>query len=293
MKKPVVEQSYARAGEHLLSLSEIHQRELTMLKRFDSFCKAHGLRYYMAGGTLLGAVRHGGFIPWDDDIDLLMPRPDYERLQELVREQPFLPTYEFHSPELGNLYDPFCKIFDLTTRVDKDFILDPYDRYLWIDIFPMDGLPEDERAVERIYRRVLRLRRILKFMKAKDGTGATRARALVKPLLKPFARLVFGRKRTVKRICSIAKKYPFEEMYYVGGVVFGYGPQERMIREDYVQALPMRFEDCEAVAPGNYDVYLTALFGDYMQLPPEDQRQVHFMKIYGKDEADARQGREE
>lgn len=281
MRKPVVAQSHAREGEHLLCLEEIHQRELAMLKLFDAFCKEHGLHYYMAGGTLLGAVRHGGFIPWDDDIDLLMPRPDYDRLQELVRIQPFLPTYEFHSPELHNLYDPFCKIFDLTTRVDKDFIKDPYDRYLWIDIFPMDGLPEDMEEVQRIYRRVLRLRRILKFMKAKEGTGASHIRAIIKPVLKPFALLLFGKKRTVDRIERIAKRYPFEGAHYVGGVVFGYGPQERMVREHYIQEISMQFEDCMSVAPGSYDVYLKALFGDYMQLPPEDQRQVHFMKIYG------------
>ncbi len=281
MRKPVVARSYAREGEHLLSLEEIHQRELAMLKLFDGFCKKHGLRYYMAGGTLLGAVRHAGFIPWDDDIDLLMPRPDYDQLQKLVREQPFLPLYEFHSPELNNLYDPFCKIFDLTTRVDKDFIKDPYDRYLWIDIFPMDGLPEDKDEVERIYKKVLRLRRLLKFMKAKEGTGSSRLRALIKPVLKPFALLLLGKKRTVQRIEHIAKKYPFEGSRYVGGVVFGYGPQERMVREQYVQEIPMQFEDCISVAPGSWDAYLRALFGDYMQLPPEDQRQVHFMKIYG------------
>lgn len=281
MRKPVVGQSHARAGEHLLSLAEIHERELAMLKLFDALCKEHGLRYYMAGGTLLGAVRHGGFIPWDDDIDLLMPRPDYERLQELVRTQPFLPAYEFHSPKLRNLYDPFCKIFDLTTRVDKDFIKDPYDRHLWIDIFPMDGLPENMEEVQRIYRSVLRLRRLLKFMKAKEGTGSSRIRAIVKPVLKPFALLLFGKRRTVARIERIAKRYPFEGAHYVGGVVFGYGPQERMVREHYIQEIPMQFEDCMSVAPGSYDIYLKALFGDYMQLPPENQRQVHFMKIYG------------
>jgi lipopolysaccharide cholinephosphotransferase len=69
----------------------------------------------------------------------------------------------------------------------------------------------------------------------------------------------------------------------VAGVVFGYGPQEKMDRKSYVDGISMQFEDCNVIAPGCYDAYLHGLFGDYMQLPPEDERQVHFMKIYAKD----------
>jgi lipopolysaccharide cholinephosphotransferase len=268
---------------HQLSLKEIQARELKMLKYFKKICEKYHLRYYLAGGTLLGAVRHEGFIPWDDDIDILMPRPDYNKLQKIIKRQPLLPRYRFHSSDLGNLNDPFCKLFDLSTKVDKKWIADQYDCHLWIDIFPMDGVPEDDKEVEKIYKKVKRARRILRFMKAKDGMGKTKLRALVKPLLKPFALLVFGKKRTVHYIERIAKKYPFEECKSVAGVVFGYGPEEKMDRESYVEGIPMKFENCTVMAPGCYDAYLSGLFGDYMQLPPEDKRQVHFMKIYVKD----------
>lgn len=281
MPKDERSRTQAPNGARLLSLTEIQARELAMLRLFIDICEKNGLRYYMAGGTLLGAVRHKGFIPWDDDIDLLMPRPDYARLQAIAAKQPLAPRYRFHSSDLGNLNDPMCKIFDTSTYVDKQYIRDRYDRYLWIDIFPMDGLPEDDEKVRRMYRKVLRARRLLKFVKAKAGAGSSRLRAAVKPFVKPFALLIFGKKRIVRYIEKIAKQYPFEESESVGGVVFGYGPQEKCDRRAYVDGVKMQFEDCLATAPGCYDDYLTALFGNYMEPPPKEKRQVHFMKIYG------------
>lgn len=268
-------------GERLLTLEEVQSRELRMFKLFDGFCREHGLRYYMCGGTLLGAVRHGGFIPWDDDIDLMMPRPDYDRMQEFMKEQPFMPEHEFHSLQLGNLRENFTKLVDTRTEVDKQYVYDEYDVNLWIDIFPMDGLPEDDAEVEKIYKAVARKRKLLKFLKAKPGTGRNAFKKVIKPIIKPVVELFTSKEKLLNDIERIARRYPFDESKYAGSIAYAYGPQERMIREDYVKQIEMQFEDLMAFAPEDYDTYLKAIFGDYMTLPPEDKRQVHFMDIYG------------
>ena len=263
-----------------LNLQEIQQREFIMLKMVSELCDFHQIPYYLCGGTLLGAVRHHGFIPWDDDIDLLMPRPAYDRFIEVARTQPFLPDYEFHSLELGNLDDPCCKLADLNTYVQKDYSQDPRDHWLWLDIFPMDGCPESDVELSKVYKKVHAMRRLLRYMKLKPGTGRSALKALLKPVLKWPAIIVFGKRRTALRIDRLARQYDYRDTDTVAGIVFGYGIQERMIKAEFEPQLLFEFEGAQFTGPACFDTYLHALFGDYMIPPPEDQRRVHFMKVF-------------
>ena len=177
-----------------LGLKEIQQRELEIFKKFVEICEQYGIRYYLAGGTLLGAARHKGFIPWDDDIDVNMPREDYETLLSHADEIGASGDYKLVAGELGNLNYPFAKIYDLHTNIRKLYDDDDTERNLWIDIFPMDGLPDDEKKVEDIFHRTLTARKMLRLKMARSGEGKTALKKALKPLIKMLLRPIDDQK---------------------------------------------------------------------------------------------------
>lgn len=271
----------------LLKLCEIQKIEFDILKRFADVCEKNNLRYYLCGGTLLGAIRHKGFIPWDDDIDILMPRPDFIRFQELSKNNIMGNDLKVCSSYLGNLNDPFCKIFNINTIMKKEYSEDSFDNHIWIDIFPMDGLPTSEKKVKRIFRKVAVARAIVRTIKVRmeisDQISKTKFKAIMKRISQPILRLI-GSKRIVAYIDKLVQKYNFDDSYYVGGIAFGYGPQEKMVREDYVPVVKVEFEGHFFNAPGCWDVYLRNLYGDYMKLPPKEKQVAHVMKAWIKND---------
>lgn len=265
-----------------MELAEIQRCELDMLKHFIKVCDRYHLRYYLAGGTLLGAIRHKGFIPWDDDIDVLMPRSDYDKLQKLAPE---INTERFFlaSNELGNLNYPFSKLFDKETLIQKTYDKDEYEQHLWIDIFPLDGLPSDKQKITKIYKKSLYYRKQLNIQRSQDGEAKSRFKKILKPIIKRVLLSCVGITRAVEKIDCLAKEQDFEKCEKIGGIVWGYGPQECMTKAEYLPVVKVQFEDLEVNAPGCWKKYLTALYGDYMQLPPPEKRVTHDMNAWIKD----------
>lgn len=260
-----------------LELDEIKEIELNLLTEFDKLCKVNHLYYTLCGGTLLGAVRHRGFIPWDDDIDVLMPRPDYERLlnhQSINMDE--LPDYvQLCSWKDGTLSFPFIKLVDNRTEVDVDYFDSELGaNKIWIDIFPIDGNPEDEQELRKIYGKSIRLRKLLSIKLAKSGEGKTRLKRLLKPMIIKVLSVI-----SIESLCAkidkLARSYDYGSSKYIGGILWGYGPQERISKEAFETPVKLEFEGKYFNAPSNYDEYLTGLYKDYMQLPPEDKRIVH------------------
>ena len=129
-----------------MTVKELQETELEILKAFHRFCEEHHLRYYLSGGTLLGAIRHKGFIPWDDDIDLCMPRPDYMKLVEILKDGQ-LDQYRYLNTRYLDKDCPSSMIRVCDNRTELDFTeyRIPYQIGCWIDVFPLDGLEDDEK----------------------------------------------------------------------------------------------------------------------------------------------------
>ena len=265
-----------------MSLKEIQQCELELMRIFDKTARKYNLRYTMSAGTLLGAVRHQGFIPWDDDIDISMPRPDYERLIRLNKAENLFPSHmKLASFEDGTLDSPYIKLFDLRTKIREAHFEQRDVQSLWIDIFPVDGLPDSPKEIQRIYHTAQILSRWNVASVVKKGYGRSRMVILLKDaLIKPAGKL-FGRRRIASLQRKLALRHPYSESRLCGMVSWAYdGPGQALTREEYEDLIELPFEDCSFLATRAWDKYLHGVFGDYMQLPPEEDRVTHELEAY-------------
>lgn len=244
---------------------------LDILVAFDRFCTEHGLRYYMMSGTVLGALRHGGFIPWDDDIDVAMPRPDYERFLSLTAKNEF-ELYRVNTVKnTRSFIYPFAKMCDRRTYLFEHRHVDCRDSGAFIDIFPIDGFPEDSTQWKGHVKRLRFLRNLNKYA----GTGimksdkplATIPRFLVVLICK-----LFGCRFFINRINALARKYAYDDSQYIGVTVWGYGMKEIILKSVFEPAERVSFEGILFSASKGTDTYLKNLYNDYMTLPPEDKR---------------------
>ena len=254
-----------------MTLEEIHERGLGMLKFVDEICRREKLTYWLSGGTLLGAVRHRGFIPWDDDVDLMMPRPDYERFVALVPRYAD-ERYDVVHPRLRkDCGTPWARVRDKGTRVELTNMVKDGASMLFTDIFPVDGLPANLRLCRLFFRRV-RLRDILLKCSRKTDLWENERLKVLKRALMAVTSLATPNTyaRWLDRFCA---RYDFNRARFAGVCeVTHYGMRERMPAEVFRGTEMVTFCDGQYPAPVGWDTYLRGLYGDYMQLPPEEKR---------------------
>lgn len=261
----------------LLTLQEMQQVYLELLEEFDAMCASHGLRYDLAGGSLLGAVRHGGFIPWDNDIDVCMPRPDYERMLTLKAkgELKLLEKRDL----ISDRDDGFARHFGRFIRHDvkrlADMAEDSDCPYIGMDIFPIDGLPKNDLVFKWQCWRVRQLRRFLLTSVEKAGTSRRGALAAkIKNLYRPILKKI-GPFRIARHLDKVCSRVDYDKAELVGAITGMYGHKERWPKEKMLPQTRLKFENMEAWGFENYDVYLSNLYGDYMKLPPADKQVPH------------------
>lgn len=267
-----------------LTTPEIRKRLLDILIVFREFCHENNLNFYLCAGTLLGAVRHGGFIPWDDDIDVAMLRDNYDKLLDIARDNPIIKDkYKIISYELGTSHYPFLKILDMETQTIQSFSNEGHNNSLWIDIFPFDDVSENTELRKKQYRKVGILREILMLNFAKFGEGKTLFKRIIKPLLIPFAKLV-GVDKANREMIRLATDSNWKGSPVVGDVIWGEYNKEIIGKDSFTNPTNVKFEGETFLTMSTWKNYLTTTYGDdYMELPPESQRENHELKVWLRD----------
>lgn len=270
------EQKRKRNVMRSISFEETKQIELNILLKFAFFCDRHNLRYYLTYGSLIGAVRHKGFIPWDDDIDVQMPRADYNKLIEIFNAEKEDKDLFLIDPKAKNAAHPYVKITDL--RTIKKELGTPKGSILGIDIdvFPVDGMPSNEAEYEKWSDKLRTCYK--KFQFANSGLKGlpfkTKVHVLLYKVYVPF------KKSLLKKAEKLHALYPYETSDYVGTMEMMYNSKKNRLKKEYFDGYSLvEFEGHFLKAHKDYDAVLTGIYGDYMKLPPEDQQVTHHVNV--------------
>lgn len=258
-----------------LNSNQLRSLQLDILDYVSSFCDQNKIRYWITDGTLLGAIRHGGYIPWDDDIDIGMLRDDYDIFQKQFIDGG---RYIFKSVEVDSRYPlQMGKVLDTYTDLYEPNREIGYKICVNIDVFVYDNIPEDFDSAMKMYDK----RDFWKHWRTLQRSTNHRGNVFRK-----FAVSCFGKCLRIipasffaKRIVANSKSYNKQETKYVGDVTGDYRVQiDRSIFDDLID---VKFEGRAYKAPRQYDYFLTKIYGDYMKLPPENKRiSTHGFEAY-------------
>lgn len=264
-----------------LTTQELRDVQIGILDHVHAFCEEKGIRYSLCGGTLLGAIRHGGYIPWDDDIDLMMLREDYNRFLSEHHDERF----EVFSIGKTPNYDlPFAKVCDMQTLLEEDANMD-ISFGVNIDILPIDRFPNTLDESKHFLWQIKKRRTLARLKQIKTKNKKEWYKKVIffvaKILLFPLSI-----HRLHEKVNTLAQIYNAECTDYVGISVWGYGMKERCHIKGYDQTVNVEFEGKSYNAISNHHEYLSTVYGDYMKLPPKDKQiSYHFFKAYKRTES--------
>ena len=265
--------------QQALTLDELKRVELDILRWFDAFCKEHGIKYFLTYGTLLGAVRHEGFIPWDDDIDVGLLREEYIKLCDAVKKYPDK-RYKCYVHENNEKYlYPFMKVIDTETYLREEYIDCGVDLGVYIDVFPYDWETADANERNRYFKQYLRLEGLLDFAMSRKH-GGTGLRKVLAVLMETSLRIV-GKKTLTRQLIKLAQGVK-NERELVSQLQYIYKPGREVDASVLRDLTVGKFEGYDFPIPAGYDMVLKKIYGNYMEFPPENKRVAHhdFVAFY-------------
>ncbi len=260
-----------------LSTKEIQDLSLDILEDIHQFCKSNGIKYSLAYGSLIGAIRHHGFIPWDDDIDIFMPRQEYERFCQSYRSD----KYKLICESNPGYYLNYGRVYDYrkTTIKTKLPFADHYDGGVWVDVFPMDGADDNH---DRFVEKMRKLQRCWYLqLRYRNALGPVR-NIFEAPNVKDFCilltlKLFFPIKKKLMEVNTIlrkeARQYAFgETSRWSDFCCINVKDNNYHLVQEFDEVSEVEFDGHKAFILNGYDHVLRRRYGDYMQLPPENQR---------------------
>lgn len=272
-------------------MKEIKQDEqkkilVEMLKYIDEICRKNNINYYLLGGTLIGAIRHKGFIPWDDDIDICVPYKEYRKLIGILKKDN---KYNVLNPyDNENYYYFFTKITDKRTVLIEDNFKKIDNMGIFLDIFPIFHLPDSEEELNKINNKMKKFEktyfRFYGFQKY--FYDKNKFRSFIKAIIF-FPQFIIKKKykNYKKQLLDLIEECDKVQTNYIGNIISPSSIINTHRKEIYQDKIEVEFESLKVFAPVGYDEHLKKIFGDYMKLPPENQRVTeHHFKVYWKEE---------
>ena len=255
----------------LLTIKEVQAKQLELMKELHSYLENKNIKYYLIAGSALGAVRHDGFIPWDDDIDIGMFRDDYEKFLDVCKD--FGSEYDIVNFNNSQNCD-FCltRIYFKNTLIDDKSISETkLDKRLYFDIFPLDNVSEDINERNNYEKKIKKIKNLISRIDVRNYNNS-KSELLVKKatslILSPF------RNKILKNFDKTIRLYQKTQTQYICSLCSQYSFKKQVMPKSYYGKPTLHvFEDTEFYIPQQIDKYLTTLYGDdYMQVPPEDKR---------------------